>query len=140
MRALLPLMVAASLLASGAQAQQAEAALLARSLTGTELIIVDADAGRELARGAILSPSIDTCRLSMMWTGGADVSMNLGAVRLLQGDGAGSVNVREAGDGQPDLIFVVGADRYADTMSAFGDLGRICGARIVGPPTLQVGG
>ena len=41
-------------------------------------------------------------------------------------------------DHQPDLIFVVGADRYADTMSAFGDLARICGSRIVAPPALRV--
>ena len=138
MRRVLALAVATTLLAGGAQAQQAEAALLARSLTGTELIIIDADAGRDLARGAILSPSIDTCRLSLMWTGGADVSMDLRSIRLLQGDGAGSVNVRETGEGQPDLIFVVGADRYADTMSAFGDLARICGSRIVAPPALRV--
>ena len=138
MRRILALAVATTLLAGGAQAQQAEAALLARSLTGTELIIIDADAGRELARGAILSPSIDTCRLSLMWTGGADVSVDLRSIRLLQGDGAGSLNVRETGEGQPDLIFVVGADRYADAMSAFGDLARICGSRIVAPPALRV--
>ena len=138
MRRILALAVATTLLAGGAQAQQAEAALLARSLTGTELIIIDADAGRELARGAILGPSIDTCRLSLMWTGGADVSVDLRSIRLLQGDGAGSVNVRETGEGQPDLIFVVGADRYADAMSAFGDLARICGSRIVAPPALRV--
>ena len=60
------------------------------------------------------------------------------AIHHHRGDGAGSVNVRETGEGQPDLIFVVGADRYADTMSAFGDLARICGSRIVAPPALRV--
>jgi len=138
---IMSLVVASGLFALAAQdtvAQQAEAEMLARGLTGTELILVDADAGVEVARGAILSPSIDLCTLSLMWTGGEDVVVNLGGLRFVQGDGVGSLGVRETAPGRPEMIFVIGEPRYAEALASFQAIGRICGSSLAAAPPLVV--
>lgn len=120
--------IAAMATAAPALAQPAEdAAVLANRLTGTELIVI-AQSGDELGRGGIVSTAVDTCRLDLMWTGGADLSVDLGAVGLLDWNGADAFSFMETGDGRPYVRFVVGADRYEAALEAFNDLARACGS------------
>ncbi len=136
-----PLLAIAGLvvaMAAPAASQPAEdAAILANRLTGTELIVVDAS-GAELGRGGIVSTWVDTCRLNLMWTGGADTSVNLSALGLISGDAVQALSIRESGEHSSELVFVVGEDRYRDTLDAFEGLARHCGSSPSPPPGLQV--
>lgn len=119
----------AVLAAAPALAQPSEdAAVLANRLTGTELIVT-VPGGAELGRGGIVSTAVDTCRLDLMWTGGADLSVDLGALDLLYGDGQDTIGLSAAGEGQTHMDFVVGADRYEAALAAFDSLARTCGSR-----------
>lgn len=120
--------IAAIATATPAPAQPSEAAgVLANRLTGTELIVT-VPGGEELGRGGIVSTAVDTCRLDLMWTGGADLSVDLGEIRLLDWNGADAFSIMEGGDGRPYVRFVVGADRYEAALEAFNRLARACGS------------
>lgn len=126
MRGLL-LAAAVALAAAPALAQPAEdAAVLANQLTGTELVI-SAD-GEEIARGAIVSTAVETCRLDLMWTGGSDLSVNLAEIRLLDWNGTDTFYAMALGEDQPWMRFVVGPDRYEAALEAFEGLARACGS------------
>ena len=121
--------IAAMAMASPALAQPSQdAAILANRLTGTELIVT-VPGGAELGRGGIVSTAVDTCRLDLMWTGGADLSVDLGALDLLYGDGQDTIGLSAAGEGQTHMDFIVGADRYEAALAAFDSLARTCGSR-----------
>lgn len=140
MRPLLAIAAASVLLsvAAPAVAQPAEdAATLANRLTGTELIVLDSS-GAELGRGGIVSTWVDTCRLNLMWTGGADTSVNLSALGLISGDAVQALSIRENGEHSSELVFVVGEDRYRDTLDAIEGLARHCGSSPNPSPRLQV--
>lgn len=116
-----------ALAATPGLAQPAEdAAILANRLTGTELVL--SANGQEIARGAIVSTAVDTCRLDLMWTGGADLSANLADVRLLDWNGTDTFYAMELGEDQPWMRFVVGPDRYEAALGAFQRLARACGS------------
>lgn len=138
MRGLLFAAGLAALAAGPAIAQPAEdAAILANRLTGTELIVVG-PSSNELGRGGIVSTAIDTCRLHLMWTGGADVSVDLGALGLIGGDEVQSISIRENEEHSPELVFVVGPERYHDALDALERLAGHCGSSPSAPPRLQV--
>lgn len=125
-------------LGSPAVAQPAgDAAILANRLTGTELIVLDSSSA-ELGRGGVVSTAIDTCRLNIMWTGGADMSVNLSALGLIGGDAFQSISIRESEQHSPELVFVVGEERYPDALDAFENLARHCGSSPSAPPRIQV--
>lgn len=132
MRGLLLLAVIALASPAAAQVQipAPEAAnVLINRLTGTELILLEGGTGQEIARGALLSTSIDSsCEMTFIWTGDAaiDTAIHLGRIGQLQGDGDETISATGNAPDRPTHQFVVGPARYADTLQAFETMANAC--------------
>lgn len=125
---------------TAASAQQAEAAVLARNLTGINAEILDATTGA-VRTSAILSSAVDTCRLTLFWNETAsEVVLDLGRIGYVDGsaaDGA-TVVVGESSAGGRVYLFELSPGRQAETTSAFEGLARLCGATLGPPPRYEV--
>lgn len=129
------LLAAAALALAGPAAAQVQvsapeaANILINRLTGTELILVDGETGQEIARGALLSTSIDSsCEMTFIWTGDAatDTTIHLGRIGRLEGDGDETISATGNTPDRPTHRFVVGPPRYADTLQAFETMANAC--------------